>query len=93
MGYALHAGRSWRRDIRLADVEELQEHHTPEVYAERINANEVIIVKDRVKSSFPCVNGTIKLAGKHSDVRTSDSMRQGPEKIRALASLSYCSGC
>ena len=46
MGYALHAGGRWKRDILVAGAEELQEHGAPEVYVKRINAKEVIVVNE-----------------------------------------------
>ena len=39
----------------------LQEKHAPEVHAKRINAKEVMVVRDRDKFIFLMGNGMIKL--------------------------------
>ena len=41
----LFAGGSWKRDMLVADANELQEHLGPEVYMQRVNAKEVFVVK------------------------------------------------
>ena len=58
-----------------------EKNHAPEVYVKRINAKEVLVVKERDKFISPCANGKIKLAGKGSQVRSSDQIRQGPETM------------
>ena len=40
-GYALHAGRIWKRDIMVADIEELETMDAPEIHARSLNAKEV----------------------------------------------------
>ena len=41
LGHALHAGRIWKGDILVADIEELEQMDASEIYAKRLNANEV----------------------------------------------------
>ena len=36
--YALHAGGFWKRDILVADIEELEEMDSSEILAKRLNA-------------------------------------------------------
>ena len=73
-------GGSCKRDILVADAEELQENVAAEVYVKRINVKEVIVVKEGDKCIFPWAKGMLKLAGTNSEVRTSEQSRQGPEK-------------
>ena len=42
LGYALHAGRIWKGDILIADIEELEQVDASELHARRLNAKEVI---------------------------------------------------
>ena len=73
-------GSSWNRGVFVADALELQEHRSRSLHVKRINAKEVIVVKDGDTLMFPCANGMIELGGEDSEVRTSDQIRQGPEK-------------
>ena len=45
LGYALYAGRSWKGDVLVADLEELETMDASEIYSERLNAKEVIFPK------------------------------------------------
>ena len=42
LGYALYAGRIWKGDILVADIEELETMDASEIYSQRFNAKEVI---------------------------------------------------
>ena len=52
LGYALHAGRIWKADTMVADIEEL----------ETMDAKEVIFPKQNGKFIFPVPDGRIKLS-------------------------------
>ena len=41
LGYVLHAGRIWKGDILVADIEELEQMDASELYARRLNAKAV----------------------------------------------------
>ena len=41
LGYALHAGGTWKGDVLVADIEELEQMYASEIYAKRLNAKEV----------------------------------------------------
>ena len=41
LGYALHAGRIWKGDILVADMEEMEKMDASEIHARRLNAKEV----------------------------------------------------
>ena len=45
LGYALYAGRIWKGDILVADLEELETMDASEIYSKRLNAKEVIFPK------------------------------------------------
>ena len=41
-GFVLYAGRIWKGDIMVADIEELEEVDASELHARRLNAKEVL---------------------------------------------------
>ena len=51
LGYALHAGGIWKRDIMVADIEELEQMHASEIYVNRLNAKEVAQCKGSVNAN------------------------------------------
>ena len=52
LGYALYAGGTWKGDMMVADVEELETMDTSETYAKILNAKKAIFPKKNGKSSF-----------------------------------------
>ena len=42
LGYALYAGRIWKGDVLIADLEELETMDASEIHLKRLNAKEVI---------------------------------------------------
>ena len=42
LGYVLYAGRIWKGDILVADIEELEKMDASEIHAKRLNAKEVL---------------------------------------------------
>ena len=64
LGSVLYAGCIWNGDALVANVEELQNLDTSEIYVRRLNAKEVLVSKHRDKFARPCADGTVKLAGK-----------------------------
>ena len=53
LGYALHAGRIWKGDILVADIEELEEMNASELHARRLNAKEVLTPQRSGNFIFP----------------------------------------
>ena len=45
LGYALYAGRIWKGDVLVADLEVLETMDASEIYSKRLNAKEVIFPK------------------------------------------------
>ena len=66
LGYALYAGRIWKGDVLIADLEELE---TMDV-SKRLNVKEVIFPKQG-EFIFPIADGRIKTLGGDRDLKTS----------------------
>ena len=47
-GYVLYAGRNWKGDIWIADIEELEEMDASEIHARRLNTKEVVTPMKKV---------------------------------------------
>ena len=91
LGYVLYAGGIWNGDVLIADLEELETMDASEIYSKRLNAKEVIFLKENGNFIFPVADGRIKLPGGdqnpwrrsgtekiHLDTGTSNSMRKSP---------------
>ena len=61
LGYALHAGGIWKRDVLVTDTEELEQMDASEIQAKRLNAKEVLTPISGEKFIFPIADGTGKL--------------------------------
>ena len=77
LGYALYAGRIWKGDILVTDIEELETMDASEIYSKRLNAKEVIFPKEKGEFILPIADGRIKPGG-DQDLRTSTLIRQRP---------------
>ena len=60
LGYALYAGRIWKGDVLVADIEELETMDASEIYSKRLNVKEVVFPKDEGEFIFPIADGRIK---------------------------------
>ncbi len=63
LGYALYAGRIWKGDVLVADLEELETMDASEIYSKRLNALEAIFPKQG-EFIFPIADGRIKSLGR-----------------------------
>ena len=70
LGYALYAGGIWKGDVLIADLEELETMDASEIYSKRLNAKEVIFLKQG-EFIFPIADGRIKTPGGDQELRTS----------------------
>ena len=61
--YALYAGRIWKGDIMVADIEELEEVDASELHAQRLNAKEVFTPQRSGIFTFTVADGTDKIFG------------------------------
>ena len=78
LGYALYAGRIWKGDVLIADLEELETMDASEIYSKRLNAKEVIFPKNKGEFINPIADGRIKTLGGDQDLRTSTLVRHRP---------------
>ena len=65
LGYALYAGRIWKGDVLIADLEELETMDASEIYSKRLNAKEVIF-PNQGEFIFPIADGRIKTPWRRS---------------------------
>ena len=87
LGFALYAGRIWKGDVLVADLEELETMDASEIYSERLNAKEVIFPKEKREFIFPIADGRINPLGGDQDLRTSTLIRQ--RTIRGESHLDF----
>ena len=81
----LHAaGRIWKGDFLVADIEELENLDASEIHARRLKDQEVITPKNGESFIFPTADGTIKLSGGPQDVPKSTLIRDQPEEGEEL---------
>ena len=77
LGYALYAGRIWKGDVLIADLEELETMDASEIYSKRLNAKEVIFPREG-EFIFPIADGRIRTPGGDQELRTSTLIRPRP---------------
>ena len=65
LGYALYAGRIWKGDVLIADLEELETMDASEIYSKRLHAKEVMFPKQG-EFIFPIADGRIKTLWRRS---------------------------
>ena len=78
LGYALYAGRIWKGDVLVADLEELETMDATEIYSKRLNAKEVTFPEEKGVLIFPIADGRINPLGGDQDLRTSTLVRHRP---------------
>ena len=77
LGYALCAGRIWKGDVLVADIEELETMDASEIYSKRLNAKRVIFLPKNGKFIFPVAGGRKNIGG-DQELRTSTLIRDHP---------------
>ena len=80
LGYVLCAGETWKGDLMVADIEELEEMDASELHARRLNAKEVLTPMKGDNFIFPVADGTVKISGGDQDLRTSILIRDIPDR-------------
>ena len=70
----------WKGDVLVADHEELETIDASEIYSKRLNAKEVIFLKEKGEFTFPIADGRIKTPGEDQDLRTSTLVRPRPSR-------------
>ena len=69
---------TWKGDVLVADLEELETMDASEIYSKRLNAKEVVFHKEKEELIFQIVDGRIKSLGGDQDLRTSTLVRHRP---------------
>ena len=69
LGYEMIAGRIWKGDILIADLEDLEKLDASEIYQQRLIAKEVRISQTGNEFIFPVADGTAKLPGRNHEFR------------------------
>ena len=68
------------KETPWSQIEELEEMVAPELHGKRLNAKEVLTPTSGEQFIFPIAEGTVKLSGGDQDLRTSTSIRDGPDR-------------
>ena len=77
LGCALTAGRIWKGDILIADLDDLEKLDETNIYPRRINAKELLIRQKDDEFIFPIADGTATLSGRDYEFRV-PTLRQKP---------------
>ena len=78
LGHVLFAGKIWKGDILVADIEELENMDASEIHPRRINAKEVLTPRRREYFIFPIADGSAKLSGRDHEFREPTLRREQP---------------
>ena len=70
-------GEIWKGDIRVSDIEELEQIDASELYARRLNAKEPQRSGNFI---FPFADRTVQILGEDRRLRTSTLTRERPER-------------
>ena len=70
---------TWKGDLMVADMEELEEMDASEIHARRLNAKEVLKPMKGDNFIFPVADGTVKTPGRDRRLRPSTLIRDRPE--------------
>ena len=73
-------GGIWKRDILIADIEELDEMDASELHARNLNAKEVLTPQRSGNFIFPVADGTVEIYGGEQRLRISTLTRDRPER-------------
>ena len=80
LGYAFSREGIWKGDIRIGDIEELDQMDASEIHARRLKAKEVLTPMKGDNFIFQVADGTVKLSGGDQVLRTSTLIRDRPER-------------
>ena len=80
LGYVLYAGGIWKGDIKVADIEELEEMDASELHARRLNGKGVLTPMNGDNFIFPVADGTVRTLGGNRRLKPSTLIRDRPER-------------
>ena len=89
LGYALYAGRIWKGDILVADIEELQTMDASEIYSKRLNAKEVPFPKEKWKVQFSSCRWTNQTLWRRSGTENTHLDTRSPNSRRKSKGFSW----
>ena len=78
LGFVLYAGRIWKGDIMIADIEELGQMDASELHAQRLNAKEVLTPMKGDNFIFPVADWAVKTPGGYRRLKPSTLIRDRP---------------
>ena len=78
------AGRIWKGDILIADIEELEKLDASEIYSRRLNAKEVLINQKDGEFVFPVADGSAKLSGRDYEFQEPTLTRESTVRRETL---------
>ena len=79
LGYALCAGRIWKGDVLVADLEELETMDASEIYSKKkAMRRKRYFHPERGNSIFPAADGRVNLSGRDQELRTPTLKREHP---------------
>ena len=87
LGHALYAGGTWKGDVLVGDLEELETMDASEIYSKKTQCERGDISQRKRRIYFPIADGRIQPLGGHQDLRTSTLIRQRP--IRGESHLEF----
>ena len=93
LGYALYAGRIWKGDIMVADIEELETMDASEIYSKELNAKEVIFPKGKWKIHFSSCRWTNKICWRRSGTENIHLDTGSPNSRRRSKRFSWIIRC
>ena len=76
--YALYAEGTWKGDVLVADLEELETMDASEICSKSLNTKEVIFPDENGKFIYPIADGRIKPLRGDQELRTSTLVRHRP---------------
>ena len=89
VGYALFAGRIWKGNILIADIEELEFLNASEIFPGRLNAKEVLITQKNGEFVFPVADGSAKLSGRDYEFQEITPKREQIVRSEGLSGDSH----
>ena len=91
--YELIAGRIWKGDILIADLEDLIKLDTWHVYLLRLNAKEVLIRQKEDEFIYPIEDGTAKFSGRDYEFREPTLSVHTPCRTHICQAHFLCVAC
>ena len=76
---------NWKRDVLVADIEELENMDASEIYPQRIIAKEVLITQEGEECISPVADGTARMSGRDYEFREPLQGANKPKGVKVPA--------